>query len=83
MTLVNGLQETIGQEGAANRCDAGGQTARDTMTPSQSPMIARGPRSEDIAVMFLLLMRQMDRLRQSSDNNSRKNDVEEAASRVD
>ena len=40
--------------------------------------------SGDVAVMFLLLMRQMDRLRESSDNSIRKNDhADPAASRVD
>ncbi len=63
MTLVDGSQESIGsQEPAANRCDAR-RSAEDKMTPSgRGSIAARGLMSPDVAVMFLLLMRQMDRV---------------------
>ena len=78
MTLVNDSQELIGgQDPAATRCDGGTPSAR-------SPIAARGPMSADVAVMFLLLMRQMDRLRESSvDSTAGNDDASNSSAHVD
>lgn len=86
MTLANGSQNsTGGQEPGAAPCGSGQGSVDHNQSPSaQSPIAARVPMSADVAVMFLLLMRQMDRLRESSGDSIRKNDhADQAASRVD
>jgi hypothetical protein len=86
MTLISRSPKPLGgQEPESIPAGSGQQCAESNEVPSAHRLTAvRGPMAPEVAVMFSLLMRQMDRLRESSCGaTTESDDVPQAAVRVD
>lgn len=85
MTLIGGSQSVGDQDPRSHPSESGRGRVDDNTVPSAQGLVAaRSPMSPEVAVMFSLLMRQMDRLHeQARDSMGRLDEAGQASARIE